>query len=378
MLSEALSIAEELGDPDLCTEVVGWLVPTSVALGDHHQARQYLIRLFDAARRQKQPFHLHVAEHYAAALAVSDGDLAEAEAAATRSNEWSRLLTGRDASGSYGIQMFNIRREQGRLAELAPVMRVLGRSDRSVWRPGLTALLAELGMTKEAERELGRLVIEGLDGERRSLWMATLVYLSDATAVLVDVAAAELLYRELSSRSGANVIVGHLVACFGAADRYLGMLATVLGEWDCAERHFESAAALNRRLGASTWLAHTAYEHGRMLMRRGRPGDVAAAESQMTEALRLAQTLNLPRVMARVRASGTTADSPALLDDGLSARERDVLRLVVQGMSNREIGAALFISEHTTASHVRSILRKTGCANRTEAAAYAHRHGLLG
>jgi DNA-binding CsgD family transcriptional regulator len=37
----------------------------------------------------------------------------------------------------------------------------------------------------------------------------------------------------------------------------------------------------------------------------------------------------------------------------------------------------LFISEHTAANHIRSILRKTGCANRTDAAAYAHRHGLV-
>ena len=44
-----------------------------------------------------------------------------AEAAALRSREWSRLLTGRDPSGVYGIQMFGIRREQGRLVELAPV-----------------------------------------------------------------------------------------------------------------------------------------------------------------------------------------------------------------------------------------------------------------
>ena len=47
------------------------------------------------------------------------------------------------------------------------------------------------------------------------------------------------------------------------------------------------------------------------------------------------------------------------------------------GLSNREIGSELFISEHTAANHVRSILRKTGCANRTEAASYAHRHGLV-
>ena len=54
-----------------------------------------------------------------------------------------------------------------------------------------------------------------------------------------------------------------------------------------------------------------------------------------------------------------------------------ILDLVARGLSNREIGATLFISEHTAANHIRSILRKTRCANRTEAASYAHRHGLV-
>jgi DNA-binding CsgD family transcriptional regulator len=65
-----------------------------------------------------------------------------------------------------------------------------------------------------------------------------------------------------------------------------------------------------------------------------------------------------------------------VLPDGLSAREAQVLLLISRGLSNREIGAALVISEHTAANHVRSILRKTRCANRTEAASYAHRRGL--
>ena len=68
--------------------------------------------------------------------------------------------------------------------------------------------------------------------------------------------------------------------------------------------------------------------------------------------------------------------APVALPDGLSSREVEILRLVARGLSNREVGAALMISEHTAANHVRSILRKTGCANRTQAATYAHRHGL--
>jgi DNA-binding NarL/FixJ family response regulator len=78
---------------------------------------------------------------------------------------------------------------------------------------------------------------------------------------------------------------------------------------------------------------------------------------------------------SRVAALGAPV-APASLPDDLSGREAEVLRLVARGLSNREIGSALFISEHTAANHIRSILRKTGCANRTEAASYAHRHGL--
>jgi DNA-binding NarL/FixJ family response regulator len=79
-------------------------------------------------------------------------------------------------------------------------------------------------------------------------------------------------------------------------------------------------------------------------------------------------------LLARARA--LTPPSTPPLPDGLSARELDVLRLVARGQSNREIGATLFISEHTAANHVRGILRKTACANRTEATAYAFRRGL--
>jgi DNA-binding CsgD family transcriptional regulator len=85
----------------------------------------------------------------------------------------------------------------------------------------------------------------------------------------------------------------------------------------------------------------------------------------------------MPALLARIGSLGTAAPR-AELPSGLSQREAEILALVARGLSNREIGAALFISEHTAANHIRSILRKTGCANRTEAASYAHRHGLAG
>ena len=63
--------------------------------------------------------------------------------------------------------------------------------------------------------------------------------------------------------------------------------------------------------------------------------------------------------------------------DGLTEREVEVLRLLADGLSNRQIGQRLYISTNTAANHVRSILIKTGAANRTQAAMYAADHELL-
>lgn len=61
----------------------------------------------------------------------------------------------------------------------------------------------------------------------------------------------------------------------------------------------------------------------------------------------------------------------------LTPREREVLRLIAQGMSNGEIAAALFISEHTVKNHVSSIYRKLGDNDRTRVALLARAEELL-
>jgi predicted ATPase/DNA-binding CsgD family transcriptional regulator len=385
MLDEARSIGEELGDVEIQTEAMSWIVPARVAVADLEEARAVTARLLELAQITAQPFYLHVAEHYGAALALGDGQLAAAEEMARRSEEAGRLLTGRPATGTYGIQMFSLRREQGRLAELAPVIRVLagGGRERGAWSPGFASLLAELGMEDEARRELDRVMGGGLEPFRESLWLGALTYLTDACTAVGHEAIAELVHPELAPLAGANVMIGQLVVHYGSADRYLGMLCTTLGEWEQAEHHFEHALELNQAMGARTWLAHTEYHYARMLLERGRRYRGRAA-GLLAAAGDLASDIGTPTLGSRVAALrrehpgiAATSAARAVLPDELSAREAQVLRLIARGLSNREIGAALFISEHTAANHIRSILRKTGCANRTEAASYAHAHALV-
>jgi DNA-binding NarL/FixJ family response regulator len=70
-------------------------------------------------------------------------------------------------------------------------------------------------------------------------------------------------------------------------------------------------------------------------------------------------------------------DTPSEVEP-LTDRERDVLRLVGQGMSNKEIATALFITERTARTYVSNILGKLGLASRTQAALYAVEHHLAG
>ncbi|MGW4532473.1 helix-turn-helix transcriptional regulator [Nocardia sp. NPDC004340] len=107
--------------------------------------------------------------------------------------------------------------------------------------------------------------------------------------------------------------------------------------------------------------------------------DIAAALG----AVPLAAAATAVAERARLPLDGSTERAPKAKSGtmsgryGLTARELDVLHLVAKGLSNRALAAELFISANTAGVHVSRILTKLGVASRTEAAAFAHEHGLL-
>ncbi|HKV83612.1 MAG TPA: response regulator transcription factor [Ktedonobacterales bacterium] len=76
-------------------------------------------------------------------------------------------------------------------------------------------------------------------------------------------------------------------------------------------------------------------------------------------------------------AAGVPQRAGLIPSDDLTERERDILRLLARGDSNREIGETLFITEGTVKNHVSSILSKLALRDRTQAALWAREHGLL-
>jgi len=96
------------------------------------------------------------------------------------------------------------------------------------------------------------------------------------------------------------------------------------------------------------------------------PRDVASAIRQAVEGT----------VFQAVAAPRPTADDAARAA-GLSAKEIDVLKAAARGLSNKQIGRELWLSEQTIKFHLTNVFRKLNVLNRTEAVSYALEHGLI-
>jgi len=181
------------------------------------------------------------------------------------------------------------------------------------------------------------------------------------------------------------------------------------GEVEEARTACEELEALSGRYSSAMLDAVAAYERGAVELSVGEasralehlrraleswraleaPYEVARTRMLIGEACRLladtdACTFELEAARADFAALGAAPDAARVElllghdvpEHGLSARELEVLRLVAAGKSNREIAAALVISEHTVARHVQNIFAKLRISSRTAATAFAFEHGL--
>jgi excisionase family DNA binding protein len=156
-------------------------------------------------------------------------------------------------------------------------------------------------------------------------------------------------------------------------------LAQRAGELARATRLLAASAAMHRRMGTSGWPAFRELSARMVIAARqalGKrqfatvwtAGTALSCDEAITEAVAV-----LDLVESVSRSAGFTPTAPI----SLTEREREVLRLVVEGLSDKEIAAVLGITRATASDHVASIRAKLGAPSRTAAAAMAVRSGLL-
>ncbi|MFD7321226.1 LuxR C-terminal-related transcriptional regulator [Streptomyces sp. NPDC059875] len=176
---------------------------------------------------------------------------------------------------------------------------------------------------------------------------------------------------------GAAEAVAELEALSGGAPLLSAMADTARGALALA-RHEPALPPLRRALAG--WLAlRVPYEAAqvRMLLAAAdrAAGDEEAARLELAAARTTFEQLGALPDARRAAALLTGRRRPT--PGGLTAREAEVLRLVAEGGTNRDIAQALVISEHTVARHLNNIFAKLDVTSRTAATAYAYAHGLV-
>jgi LuxR family maltose regulon positive regulatory protein len=208
-----------------------------------------------------------------------------------------------------------------------------------------------------------------LHGDRFALTAALGALALLATEAGDDDAARRRLGRLEDLRDADPAVGEHPVAIPGALAE--GRMLELAGAYEAAVAPLERAIALGERGGGRFERAEARLRLGAVHHACARPGPARALEA---EALEL-----LAACPEHGRLAGTAASvAPAgPRREALTPSERAVLRLLPSGLSQREIGAELFLSVNTVKTHCRNIYTKLHAGSREEAVARAHDLGLL-
>lgn len=267
------------------------------------------------------------------------------------------------------------------LAGLAELRRRQGQAEQA------ERLLERAGGSSAAQLCRGRLALDRGQTLRAVELSERLLRQVPAEGKLQRAAALELLVRALTARGELDEARSALEALReierlvgttpmrASADLAEGSLAAAGGDHERARRLLEDAVDRFEQAGGPFEAALARMELATSLVALGR-ADVAEREAAtaLERLLELGAAGEAERARRILDASARPLDSPR---PEVTPRERDVLRLLAEGLTNRQIAQRLVVSEHTVHRHVTSILRKLSLPSRTAAAAHAVRSGLI-
>ena len=169
------------------------------------------------------------------------------------------------------------------------------------------------------------------------------------------------LREQLEPWRGRHLVVGAGAGSYlGPTELALGTASARLGDLDAALADLATAGQTCRDIGAPAFAVEADCRRAEVLVRAGRPAAAAElAQAALPTARRLGMAPWEPRLQALLVSRAA-----------LTPREQEVASLVAEGRSNRDIAAALVVSERTAENHVQSILRKLGLANRSQVAVH--------
>ncbi|HEX2118062.1 MAG TPA: hypothetical protein VHF91_02675, partial [Acidimicrobiales bacterium] len=308
--AERLAAAEELvalagraGDERLAVEGRGARLVDSVALGRLDVAAVDQAAHARLAHRLDDPRHAADAAAWSAMKAMVDGRAEDARTAAAQAFALAVEAGDPEADDAFLLQRWWLALEWGTDVELQEVAgacraRASTAAAGRAWRSVAALALARNGRLDLAAEELRRVVDHGLgelvhDPGR----LHPLACLAEVAWLLGDGYRAATVGPLLEPFADHMVVAGRGWACGGSVARACGLVAASAHRWDEAERHFETALSVHRRMGALPLLARTRFEWSRLLLERGRKGDRRRATDSERKAADLAGRLGMSRLL---------------------------------------------------------------------------------
>jgi DNA-binding winged helix-turn-helix (wHTH) protein/tetratricopeptide (TPR) repeat protein len=303
--AELLRLAEQLGNREMAMTGHFWRVVELLEQGDLPGVDREMAAYIQLAEDLRDPFYLWLARVHRAMRALLDGRFEAAGQLAAEALAVGQRLDQQDAAFLFEVQTAMLRFEEGRLEEIDGALKEFVERYPSIptWRCARAELYKELGLREEARREFEALAVNDFtDLPRDDVWLAALTMLAEVCAFLGDARRAATLYELLLPHASGCVVIGYGIACLGSAARCLGVLAGVMQRWHDAERHFEEAIAVNRRIEARSWLASGQVDYARMLRARAAAGDAERARALLQAAMETAQQLGMADLIGKATA----------------------------------------------------------------------------
>ena len=281
--------------------------------------------------------------------------------------------SGTGMSHAFALSLASLR---GDAAEIRPdFFDVLGKAPPiPIIRASRAAALFATGRADEARAVYETLRQLPAAGDRDVRTLGSLIMLVDLIIAFRDTGTAQATYDLFLPLAPPGGMVGSgLVSLHGSVHWPLGRLAALLGRTEQALDHFASALAVNTRLGARPFVVVTRLDWATTLAGRAAGDDLAQARELARQAAGEAHRLDMPGPAGRAERLTRELEQAIGAANPLTRREREIARLISDGLTNRAIADRLVISERTVEGHVRSTLAKLQLTNRTELAAWALR-----
>jgi tetratricopeptide (TPR) repeat protein len=298
--AELCEVAEQIGDAERRVQGHMHMFIAHITSGEVEDATAELALVGHISGELRQPAQLWQVRGAEAMLALATGRLTTAAQLVEDA-----FAVGRHAIPAavphYAFQRYTLCDFRGNLDEVEQEMSavVSGYPARPVFRCALAHIYAQLGKSSDAQKELDNLARDGFSALPFDMeWLLGMSLLAETAARLGDTQAAAALYGLLLPYAAFNA-VDTAEGMRGSVSRYLGLLATTIGRWSEAARHFEDALAMNERMGARPWLAHTQQDYAQMLTARDRPGDHENADELLRKALSTYRALGMDTYAAR-------------------------------------------------------------------------------